>query len=640
MATAHDTLHDARERVRSLIDRGAPWEACDAFRAAGGASVDDASWRFLGALAHARAGAETDAHALLDRAAQAPGAASPDMRGEILALRGRLWKDALHRASPGREADRLAARARDEYLAAYAIARDPYPGVNAATLSLLVGDRDAAQALATEVDATLARRGGPLAGWDLLTAAEAALLRGDVALARERYAAAWAEAGRDAGRIASVRRQLRLLARVLPAAHDLLQVVRAPDVVAFTGHMLDAPGRAAPRFPPALVPAVAEALRERVAAWHAPVVYTSAACGADLLFVEAAESAGAEVNVVLPFARDEFVRTSVAGGGEGWVARFDDALARAARVIFATEEGYLGDDILYRQAAYLVEGLASLRAAQLETRPALLAVLDAGSAGEVGGTRDAVDRWHRDVGPIEIVDLARLRETAPIPPGSTPADPAVDPATAPSAAVATTAADAAEGGAPGALRSVTDAYLGDRAARVLKALVFADFAGYSRISDANVARFQQRFWSIAARAIEAADVAPDFANTWGDGLYLVFDAPRDAAAFALELRSAMQAVDWRTLGLPEGSQVRIGLNAGPVFRGFDPVIGRDNYYGASVTRAARIEPVTPPGTVFASEAFAAVLAATGSPGHAIEYVGRVGLAKGYGEARVYRLARR
>jgi class 3 adenylate cyclase len=174
---------------------------------------------------------------------------------------------------------------------------------------------------------------------------------------------------------------------------------------------------------------------------------------------------------------------------------------------------------------------------------------------------------------------------------------------------------------------------------VLKAMVFADFAGYSRVSDANVARFQQAFWSIAAREVAAADAAPDFANTWGDGLYLVFDVPRDAAAFALRLREAMHATDWRAFGLPEGSQIRIGLNAGPVFRGFDPVIGRDNYYGASVTRAARIEPVTPPGTVFASEAFAATLAATGVRGFLLEYVGRVGLAKSYGEARVYRLDR-
>ena len=45
-------------------------------------------------------------------------------------------------------------------------------------------------------------------------------------------------------------------------------------------------------------------------------------------------------------------------------------------IAYATEEGHLGDDILFRQAAYLVEGLTVLRAAQLETTPSLLAVFD------------------------------------------------------------------------------------------------------------------------------------------------------------------------------------------------------------------------------------------------------------------------
>jgi hypothetical protein len=59
-----------------------------------------------------------------------------------------------------------------------------------------------------------------------------------------------------------------------------------------------------------------------------------------------------------------------------------------------------------------------------------------------------------------------------------------------------------------------------------------------------------------------------------------------------------------------------------------------------VTKAARIEPVTPPGMVYTSEAFAATLAATGCDDLALEYVGRMALAKGYGESRVYRLERR
>jgi class 3 adenylate cyclase len=93
------------------------------------------------------------------------------------------------------------------------------------------------------------------------------------------------------------------------------------------------------------------------------------------------------------------------------------------------------------------------------------------------------------------------------------------------------------------------------------------------------------------------------------------------------------------VGLPESSHVRIALHAGPVFRGFDPIMGRDNYFGSSVTKCARIEPVTPPGMAYASEASAATLAATGQREFALEYVGQLALAKGYGESRIYRLER-
>jgi len=591
-----------RERVRAHLDRGAPWDACDAFREA--EPCDDPEWLFLGALAHARAGAVSEAHALLDRAAGASGAECAALHGEILALRGRLWKDALHRSASGPSALAAAARARDEYRAAYALAREPFPGINAATLSMLLGEQEAARALAGEVEATLAARGVPLAGWDLLTAAEAALLRGDVAAARDRYAQAWAEAKHDTGRIASARRQLRLLARALPAAADMLPVLRASDVVAFTGHMIDAHDRPDPRFPAALEPAVAAALRERVAHWHAPAVFASAACGADILMLEAALDAGAEVNVVLPFPRDEFVRTSVAPGGEGWGKRFDTVLSRASRVILATTEGYLGDDVLYEYAALLVEGLATLRATQLETAPLLVAVLEPGSPAHTGGTRHAVERWRQAGGTADVIDLSALR---------------------------------AGRGAAGAARAAADAAK-ERAShsrRTLKSMLFADIAGYSRLRDEEVPRFQRIFWDLAARELAGAD-EPRLANTWGDAVFAVFDTPRQAAACALRLRDAMRTTDWRAAGLPETTAIRIALHAAPVFSGHDPVIGRENYFGAGVTRAARIEPVTPPGLVYASEAFAATLAAQDAS-WSLEYVGTLKLAKQYGESRLYRV---
>ena len=68
----------------------------------------------------------------------------------------------------------------------------------------------------------------------------------------------------------------------------------------------------------------------------------------------------------------------------------------------------------------------------------------------------------------------------------------------------------------------------------------------------------------------------------------------------------------------------------------DPVQGVMNYFGAHVSRTARIEPVTPPGEVFVTEQFAARLALE-PRGYACDYVGQVPAAKSYGTLRMYHL---
>jgi class 3 adenylate cyclase len=70
------------------------------------------------------------------------------------------------------------------------------------------------------------------------------------------------------------------------------------------------------------------------------------------------------------------------------------------------------------------------------------------------------------------------------------------------------------------------------------------------------------------------------------------------------------------------------------------VTGRPNFLGSHVSRAARIEPVTPPGQVYASPAFAALARAHGTTGLACEYVGRASLPKAYGSLALYLVRRR
>ena len=129
-------------------------------------------------------------------------------------------------------------------------------------------------------------------------------------------------------------------------------------------------------------------------------------------------------------------------------------------------------------------------------------------------------------------------------------------------------------------------------------------------------------------------------NTWGDAIFAVFQDAPTAAAAALDLCEGLKKVDCRALGVREGTAMRIALHYGPTYSGYDPVTKRTTYYGSEVSRAARIEPVTPSGAVYVTEPFAAVLEMQGDHPFNCNYVGKIALPKGYGIYPLYRLTRR
>ena len=92
--------------------------------------------------------------------------------------------------------------------------------------------------------------------------------------------------------------------------------------------MVDKPGWPTPRFPPEMEAlarsAVESSLQKAVENMAArPRTVSSAACGGDILFLEACRRLGLECYVVLPFAPDAFIKGSVEGPKTGrWVQRF------------------------------------------------------------------------------------------------------------------------------------------------------------------------------------------------------------------------------------------------------------------------------------------------------------------------------
>ena len=109
--------------------------------------------------------------------------------------------------------------------------------------------------------------------------------------------------------------------------------------------------------------------------------------------------------------------------------------------------------------------------------------------------------------------------------------------------------------------------------------------------------------------------------------------------YALELSELVRANDWQEQGLPPTFDMRIGLHCGPVFCCRDPITKLPLYTGPHTSRTARIEPITPPGQVYASSAFAAVAAATGVDDLKFSYIGRTQLAKKYGSLALYHVQR-
>ena len=128
---------------------------------------------------------------------------------DVAALRARIAKDVALAAS-GPERRREAARSAALYGAIFARTGGYYPGVNAATLSLLAGDAAAARSLATEVLDRLAAAGDG-SYYAAATEAEAQLLLGRADAARAAVTRAAGLHGGDYGAVATTRRQLRLV---------------------------------------------------------------------------------------------------------------------------------------------------------------------------------------------------------------------------------------------------------------------------------------------------------------------------------------------------------------------------------------------------------------------------------------------
>lgn len=609
-AAERDVIARLGERV---LRAGAPLSAFDILSAGCKRWPADVRMRQLLGLALADSGATERAARQLEELER-----EGDTGEETLGLLARLHKDRALAAGSDAERGEHLRHAHEAYVKASSPPVRYWTRINAATTALLLGRDELARHLARETgdwcreELAQARARGDDTYWLLATLGESALVLGEHEAAADWYrAAAAAGAGRYRD-LRSTRRQARLIMdRYGRRDPEIEACLRLPAVCVFAGHMIDRPGRPVPRFPAELEPAVAHEIRTWLAQSGARLGFASAASGSDILFLEAMLDAGGQVTIVLPCAREQFVEESVAPAGAGaWIDRFDAVLGRATTVVTASEQRIGHDGVAYEYANLLLLGLGTIEAQYLETDLRFLTVWDGKPGDGPGGTASIAQRWKSGEHQVERIPLDQLlaSERGPVAP--------------------TTAQD---------VRS-TQAMPSTPPARIV-AVLFGDAVDFSKLTEEQVPRFVRHFLGLAGDLTRSAPTPPALKNTWGDGLYLVFESVRAAGLFALELRDRIGAADWAAAGLPPKLGLRLALHAGPAWECEDPVTGRLNYFGTHVSQAARIEPITPPGHVYASQAFAALAAAEGVREFRCDYVGQTPLAKDHGIRPLYHVRR-
>lgn len=301
------------------------------------------------------------------------------------------------------------------YREAYERVGDSFTGINAAAMALQCGDTAKSREFARQVLEVLrARDDGKLTHWELASIGEAHLLLQEMDEARAAYRRAVAMAAGRHQDIAVMRRQARLNLRALGQPQDQLDsALPVPRVLAYFGHMVDAPGRTPPRFPPGkTVGKVRNAIRQRLDRHGALHGFGCAARGTDLLFLEALVERKLTASVVLPFPVDDFVAISVAGVGD-WKERFETVRSADNGIEFCDPIYPTCPDAAAQPAAFAKANKEILHqardyAGRLQETPLVIAVWDGQPGDGPGGTAEAVELWEAEGFDVDVIDILAL----------------------------------------------------------------------------------------------------------------------------------------------------------------------------------------------------------------------------------------
>jgi class 3 adenylate cyclase len=529
----------------------------------------------------------------------AAGRGEGNLEENIAALGARLDREEAYTADAAERPAKLR-KAAEHYESIYRRTDSTFAGINAAVLYEVSGATTRAKEIAARIveDCAKAKPQSNEDAYQLAAdRAAASLLVDDLDDARKTIEQA-AALSSHAASVASTRKQLMQICDHKGIDRAIVNPLRNRNVIHYTGHMISPEG-ASGRFPAHAETRVASEIAGQLAAHNVGYGYGSLACGADTLIVEELLRRKAEIDVVLPFEPSSFLEESVANGGPEWLERFEEC-RKQVRVTQATDGDYVGDSEVFAYTSRLAMGMAILRAQQLSCDAIQLAVWDGQETSLKAGSYADIKEW-QSYG-LKTVTVA------------------------------------SDGNFSGG--DATTTRPPPQRTRKLRAIMFGDYKGFSKLTDRQMLIFYDHVVPKIAAVIEKYSSGIATRNTWGDGLFLVFSDLAAAAYCGLEIQSTLAAMDMDAIGLPQTFSLRLGVDAGAVFEINDPILRSISFTGSHVNRTARLEPSTPPGEVYVTEAFAALFTLLADKELTCDYVGLMKAAKNYGRMRTYRLRHR
>lgn len=348
------------ERIEKLIEGGRYFEAHIIAKDYCAENPDDLRALQLCGLAMSKSGAREAAIDFLE-----PVLDKNENDVETAGILGGVYKEQFKKTA---ESD-YARKSHETYLTNFEKTRSYYTGINAATMSQILGRGIAARQVARQV-ADIASKDEDF--WAIATLGEAYLLLKEPIKAYKTYKEAARLGAGQFGKMGSVYAQLLILKHYIVVPERVISLFAPPNIAIFSGHMIDN-NRPEPRFPASIESEVKEALKAELVKHNIRIGFSSLACGSDILFVESLLELDGEVNLFLPFRREDFLETSVRFAGQEWVDRFKK-IEQEQEITYITKSPYEGNDQFFKFLGQVITGSAIMRASLFHSQPFLVTV--------------------------------------------------------------------------------------------------------------------------------------------------------------------------------------------------------------------------------------------------------------------------